>query len=254
MRLIYIGSERIVEVAGERGYARPETFGQRDRCAEDTMVEGVTQTEVYYQLCSDSLRPPHQHEFVTCYETGNEAWFASSGPRLASGMRFRVARAWPSFVAEHHLFSLAIEHGAFDAAYKDIQTDVSGGSDMALHSKHGNLYVASFTDTKDGWAKAKRKRKQRIAEAPCVYLPLNFTGDPRPVKCRGFHLYSVAHIDGLLSAWDEMLSEGMDYATWHCGRLYRGLTDPHATLIGTADPSSDEHEAYMRSLVASAPY
>jgi hypothetical protein len=226
IELVYVASEYIRRVGDYSGYRRPD-FRFKDLEAEDTKVDGPTMTEVYYRLCAHLARPPTQGEFVKAYEQANEGWFKSNRPSLVEGMRVRVSRAWPSFLMEHHLFSLFVESGMVDAAYKNAADDLNSGIDIKLRFGREFCYVASFTDTKDGWAKAFRKlRRGRGVPAPCLYLPLNFKGTPQPIKCNGFHLYSPEHVKAALLAFREMKARGYDYATWLCGTLVEGLRRP----------------------------
>lgn len=228
LELVYIASDYIEKVGNYSGYTKPN-YSQRSIVAEDTKVEGPTMTEVYYRLCGELARPPTQQEFVIEYEDANEGWFKANQPSLVNGMRVRVSRAWPSFLMEHHLFSLFVESGAVDAAYKNVLDDVNSGVDIKLRFGKTFGYIASFTDTKDGWAKAFRKqRRDKSVPAPCLYLPLNFRGEPQPTKLgRGgkmFHLYSQAHVNAALDALGEMKTQGYGYATLLCGALSKGLT------------------------------
>jgi hypothetical protein len=226
MELVYISSDYIRRVGDYCGYIRPDRY-LRDAVAEDTKVEGPTMAEVYYRLCANLARPPTQAEFVCAYEEANEGWFAANQPSLVDGMRVRVSRAWPSFLMEHHLFSLFVESGLVDAAYKNVAEDVSSGTDIKLRVSKSFRYIASFTDTRDGWAKAYRKqRKGKSVPAPCLYLPLNFRGEPRPIRCKGFHLYSPEHVEMALSMFVEMERRGYDYGTCLHHSLAVGLGKP----------------------------
>lgn len=224
MRLVYWASEWIAEWGNRKGWPRPQRDNY-DRRAEDTKVDGPTYAEVYYEFCADHLRPPQCHEFLQLYAEANRDWF-DAHPDLAQGMKYRVQRAWPSLIAEHHLFALASEQGGITAAYKDIEADLSSGTDMRLCHNERSLYVASFTATNDGWAKAMRKTRKPTE--PCLYFPLNFDGDPKAAKCgppgATFHLYTPEHIRCLCRAWRYMWENDLRVATWMCYQLEEGLS------------------------------
>lgn len=225
MELLYFSAESIAKTAHAVGWARSESLGYTyNALAEDTLVRGTTMVQVYYDLCLQCERIPTQKEFIERYEWANREWFKVASSEQRSGMLFRVARAWPSFVAEHHLFSLFVESGICRTAIKTSDDDVTKGTDMILrgHRSDERIGIASFTDTVDGWAKAHRKQRKPECKRLCV--PLTFPTAER-VGPNGwhFHLYTQEHVAVYAVAIDHMILCGWEEATSHLGQIVEGL-------------------------------
>jgi hypothetical protein len=226
IELLHIATASIERTSDACGYAKPSDLGyEQDRSAEDMHVSGTTLVEVYYGLCRSLMRIPTQHEFIDKYARDNQQWFAANASK-GSGMLFRVARAWPSLVSEHHLFSLFVESGECRTAYKGADEDVSSGSDMRIVGRiaKDNIYIATFSDTPMSWKMARRK--WRKPSGLRLYMPLNFAGKPEPQIVGGrkmFRLYTPAHITNAIEASLRMIEERWSEATSLRGQVYEGL-------------------------------
>jgi hypothetical protein len=237
IELLHISALSIERTADWCGYERGGGY-EKDEIAERTLVDGPTMVDVYYDLCKSRVptRIPTQKEFLEGYQKANVAWFSEQSGAMQDGMLHRVARAWPSFVCEHHLFSLCVESGLCRSAYKNAKDDIESGADMRLAFGlfADEIHVASFTATRDGWAKAFRKQRKR-PNGQRLYAPLNFEGQPppqevglRPVgnaKAGKFRLYTLTHVDDIAHAVKAMVERSWNEATVFQGKICEGLVN-----------------------------
>jgi len=156
----------------------------------------LTLVGAYYDICFHYRQAPTQEQMVSHYFSINRVHASESTKEVYQAMRRRVARAYNSLVAEHHLLSLCIESNRFDACAKSEQIDISSSVDLLLRvesfemgfdiqvpTKHSDM----FREIKAERQEVRNRNGQSVWKGWVCRLRMNFSSMQQLV---GIHLFT----------------------------------------------------------------
>ncbi|MBA7703481.1 hypothetical protein ES703_112267 [subsurface metagenome] len=159
--LLYIPSREIERVLISQGQLDVPSPVE---CQAADFVHWPTLTLVgaYYDICFHYRQAPTQEQMISHYFAGNREHASESTKEVYRAMRKRVARAYNSLVAEHHLLSLCIESNRFDACAKSEQIDISSSVDLLLRVESFEMGFEIRVPTKhsDMFGEIKAERQE----------------------------------------------------------------------------------------------
>lgn len=193
--LLHIPSREIERVLISQG--KVVIPSPRD-CATADFVHWPTLTLVgaYYDICFHYRSAPTQEQMISHYFSGNREHASESTKEVYQAMRKRVARAYNSLVAEHHLLSLCIESNRFDACAKSEQIDISSSVDLLLRverfemgfdirvpTKHSDM----FREIKAERQEVRNRKGETVWKGWVHRLRMNFS---EMQQLAGIHLFT----------------------------------------------------------------
>lgn len=154
--LLYIPSREIERILISQGEV---VIPSHEDCelADFVLWPTLSLVGAYYDICFHYRQAPTQEQMISHYFSSNREHASGSPKEVYQAMRMRVARAYNSFIAEHHLLALCIESNRFDACAKSEQLDVSNMVDMLL--RMGDFEMGFAIQVPGKWAEKFRTIK-----------------------------------------------------------------------------------------------
>jgi hypothetical protein len=169
----------------------PLTFiPYRDSIVESKMYPPVF-ARSFYSYAYNFQTIPEQSEFWNFYLGRNMDYFKRSSfpSQHIYGMKAKVYRAYPSFVAELHFALYLKENLDADTILYNPSLDADSGIDIAIESNGQLLALCLYIGTRQSIAAREIKKKRHEQFTNCSYLdlPLNIS-----IKtCGNFSLYGA---------------------------------------------------------------
>jgi hypothetical protein len=146
---------------------------QETEAGDLILVEERTMVSVYYEMVSTSMQVPGQDEYAKEYLHINEDCLHEFNEKTRCALYHRSRRAWGTFVAEHHLYSMVLESGRYSCK-KTVTDDTSGLADMIIKDAYGQfaLDIHTGSEHSEGWRAIKAKRHDHKVNIPTIELKL----------------------------------------------------------------------------------
>ncbi len=154
--------------------------------------------DAFYDFVVSKQEIPNQEEFHNYYLEFNKQFFTElSRPDLASGLRARVFRTYPSLVRDIY-FNKYIEEkiGTKCKIIYNTRLDIEEGIDLMIITNKNNYGICFFTKTPRAYVgrAAKIHRHTLFDNVKYVEIPVEFRGS---VKAGDFFLYGEQEFNEL---------------------------------------------------------